>query len=852
LFAVTLIGVRPAFGATLDVCPVGCTYSTIQAAITAAVSGDTITIGAGTYTVVASMAVSKTLTFQGDGSYPKVFYNIGGGASNNIFNVTANNVTFRNIEIYSPTGTFGTRSNYAITFTSGSGLLVDDCKFHDLKRGVYVSGGTAFTVQNSEFSAMNRAMVDIEGGTGPFTVTGNWLYDSSFLGGSTDGILLGNRDNFTGGVAEISYNYIEGVRAAILYTPVNANSPTGGSLLIAHNTVDNTWISTTSYYGANILTPSYNTQGIAIYDPAGRGINSAAVTIRDNIVVNTRWYGTHYNGGAAGVLNGDLSIANSLYWNNYWDAVGSGELPAHYAHEWFGTVADPQIGWQGAGVGVISPNAATKTLDPLFVGGAKTAPKYYYALQADSPANGTASDGTNIGAWPGYVLRYTAGAHGTIAGVSPQTVNYGINGTLVTANPDIGYQFTSWSDGVLTAARTDTNVTGNISVTANFNFANAVPNAPTLVSPVSGSTININTPTLSANYSDPDSGDIGTTNYRISSSSLVDCNNNTNIVASGMSAATADENEDTVWTPGAPIGIDATYYWCAQNNDGALTSSWTGMGNFILDTTGPTLAFTDDVNSGSVESDTIAASWGDATVKKWDYDADGVCSVNAGDYLKTIADSMNQTNQTNNGKYICLYAEDVIGNKSTRASVTAIDILLSHGYVFPSNYSIVINDGAATTPTQSVTVKLSVKNANDYLISNHQDFSGAVWQPLAASPANISWKLTSGDGIKMVYVKFRSSNGEQSSNMHDSIELLTTVVPPPVTPPVTPPIVPEPVIPPGGGEVVPQIILFELENYGGHQQIFNADSPDFRQEAIGNDTVSFRCGAARSPHCLNI
>ena len=52
--------------------------------------------------------------------------------------------------------------------------------------------------------------------------------------------------------------------------------------------------------------------------------------------------------------------------------------------------------------------------------------------------------------------------------MSPQTVNHGRDGTLVTALPSIGYHFTNWSDGVLTAARTDMNVTGDITVTANF------------------------------------------------------------------------------------------------------------------------------------------------------------------------------------------------------------------------------------------------------------------------------------------------------------------------------------------------------------------------------------------------
>ena len=67
-----------------------------------------------------------------------------------------------------------------------------------------------------------------------------------------------------------------------------------------------------------------------------------------------------------------------------------------------------------------------------------------------------------------FTLTYTAGAGGTIEGISPQTVNYGADGSLVTAVPNVGYHFVDWSDGVLTAARTDLDVTANLSVTANF------------------------------------------------------------------------------------------------------------------------------------------------------------------------------------------------------------------------------------------------------------------------------------------------------------------------------------------------------------------------------------------------
>ncbi|MEI6649482.1 MAG: InlB B-repeat-containing protein, partial [Actinomycetes bacterium] len=67
-----------------------------------------------------------------------------------------------------------------------------------------------------------------------------------------------------------------------------------------------------------------------------------------------------------------------------------------------------------------------------------------------------------------YTLTYSAGANGSITGTTPQTVSFGSNGAQVTAVPDSGYHFTTWSDGVLTAARTDLNVSGNITVSASF------------------------------------------------------------------------------------------------------------------------------------------------------------------------------------------------------------------------------------------------------------------------------------------------------------------------------------------------------------------------------------------------
>lgn len=149
------------------------------------------------------------------------------------------------------------------------------------------------------------------------------------------------------------------------------------------------------------------------------------------------------------------------------------------------------------------------------------------------------------------------------------------------------------------------NLNNDVAIAAVTNLA---PNAPTLVSPANASYTNDSTPTLSASYSDSDSGDVGTTNYRVSSSSLADCVSNSNIVASGTSAETATNSENTSYTPGASIGSDGTYYWCAQNNDGVATSAWTQMGSFILDTDSPAVSSfspSDGASDVGIDSDLV-------------------------------------------------------------------------------------------------------------------------------------------------------------------------------------------------------------------------------------------------------
>ncbi len=67
-----------------------------------------------------------------------------------------------------------------------------------------------------------------------------------------------------------------------------------------------------------------------------------------------------------------------------------------------------------------------------------------------------------------YTLTYAAGPNGSLEGDTPQSVSHGASGTSVTAVPDTGYSFTQWSDASTDNPRTDSNVTGDLSVSASF------------------------------------------------------------------------------------------------------------------------------------------------------------------------------------------------------------------------------------------------------------------------------------------------------------------------------------------------------------------------------------------------
>ncbi len=99
------------------------------------------------------------------------------------------------------------------------------------------------------------------------------------------------------------------------------------------------------------------------------------------------------------------------------------------------------------------------------------------------------------------------------------------------------------------------------------------------------------------------------------------------------------------------------------------------------------------------------------------------------------------------------------------------------GFIFPekpeANF-VSINEEAYYTREKKVTLSLSAEGAYQMAVSNELNFEGVSWEKYSS---NKEWVLSSGEGEKNVYVKFRSEQGGVSRVVQDSIILDMT--PPP-------------------------------------------------------------------------
>lgn len=191
-----------ASAATVTVCPAigpGCTFDNVQAAVTAAAAGDTITIAAGTYLQTAGVVITKALTLDGAGPSQTII------DGNNLLSPNAvlegqiridpgaGDVTVRDLAVQNPVR----RSDGGVHFEiyvrntlAASTVTVDNVDLRGtgpLGRddGFYAEATAGETVlTNSTIGGQDFNPVLLERQTGPATVSGNTITKTSTTSGS--------------------------------------------------------------------------------------------------------------------------------------------------------------------------------------------------------------------------------------------------------------------------------------------------------------------------------------------------------------------------------------------------------------------------------------------------------------------------------------------------------------------------------------------------------------------------------------------------------------------------------------------------------------------------------------------
>jgi nitrous oxidase accessory protein NosD len=299
--------------ATLSVCPSGCPYSTIQAAVNAAAAGDRVAVGGGTY--VENVVIDRPLTLQGAGEpdgddgrpvivpavsspNPCAGSSLCGGAASNIILVQADDVTIRGLVLDgdNPSLTSGiTRDGADLDARNGiitnhalgtfQNLTVSRVTVRNIYlRGIYASSGGTFEFRKNRVS-------NVQGEAGSiaiFNFGGSGVIADNRVSDASDAIA----SNWSGGVRFLDN---EVTRSGTGVHTDNAGGSGGPATpdLIAGNTVKHCQ---TDGYGIFVFVPYV---APVVRNNEVRGCSVGLAAFGQGAVVTTQFVGNTVNGASA-------------------------------------------------------------------------------------------------------------------------------------------------------------------------------------------------------------------------------------------------------------------------------------------------------------------------------------------------------------------------------------------------------------------------------------------------------------------------------------------------------------------------------------------------------------------------
>jgi len=389
---------------------------TIQEGVNNATSGKTIYVYGGTYREPAGgtahiLIASKTLTIIGERyDMPQISPAMSNATNQYIIDFTGigYSLTLKYLDISNEWGGATTPVHYGIYVPAQNNLIVDHCVLHDINQVIKCYGNVTFT-NNTAYHYKYRVL---EGSWSAakyalhFVCKYNQIYDAVVTGINNEAI----KPKYGHWYGDISYNYIAGCRVGIWIDEegIGPLCKFGGNWTVSHNTI------VSRYDPSN---PDDIEQAISLTSTSD---NFSKIHIRDNLISGCGYYAIHlgmYSVGAP--YHDNTTIQNCLFYNyyTYWNDTIMHRarylnLTNQLYFQWNGTGYSTNIkyghtaphticGWgYNTTAGHLLNIKNCIVSDPLFMN-VSGSPATRWALRYGSPAVGTATDGTNIGAWQG-------------------------------------------------------------------------------------------------------------------------------------------------------------------------------------------------------------------------------------------------------------------------------------------------------------------------------------------------------------------------------------------------------------------------------------------------------------------
>ena len=127
--------------------------------------------------------------------------------------------------------------------------------------------------------------------------------------------------------------------------------------------------------------------------------------------------------------------------------------------------------------------------------------------------------------------------------------------------------------------------------------------------------------------------------------------------------------------------------------------------------------------------------------------------------------------ETGKTYYVAMSAYDSSDNESLKSSEVSIAIPVPD--TTPPTGSIIINAGAASASSRTVTLSLSATDTQGTISAMKISDDGTTWSAEAPFSSSQAWALPVGDGVKTVYAVFKDSSGNwMTTPVSDTIKLV--------------------------------------------------------------------------------